>query len=79
MPFWNKADKLFTKVEKKGFDVANTLHRWTINGILLFCCYTVYGIGRDYNEQFREARRFDPNDIPESPMNQINQNEREHR
>jgi len=56
MPFWNKADKLFTKVEKKGFDVANTLHRWTINGILLFCCYTVYGIGRDYNEQFREAR-----------------------
>ena len=56
MGLWNKFDKVFTRVETKSFDVANTLHRWTINGILCFCAYSIYSMGADYNEQFRESR-----------------------
>jgi hypothetical protein len=56
MVFWNKLDKVFQRFEKKGFEAANYAHRWTINCILIFCVYTVYSIGSEYNQQFREAR-----------------------
>lgn len=50
-------DKYFSKVEKKGFKIANFLHKTTITLIIGGMCYTVYSSLVDYNQYFIEIRR----------------------
>lgn len=53
---WDKIDKFLIKVEKKGFNVANKLHIWSINLILCGLAYGTYTLFRDYNDFFKYAR-----------------------
>jgi hypothetical protein len=53
---FNRIDKLLTKFEKKGYNLANKLHVWTINIILCSLAYGTYTFFRDYNDFFRDAR-----------------------
>jgi hypothetical protein len=46
---WERINKFLTRVEKKGFNVANKLHEWTINIILASLVYGTYTFLRDYN------------------------------
>lgn len=55
--FFKTFDKIFSKVEKKGFKMANFLHKTTVNIIIIGIGYTVVTTGRDYNEIFREQRK----------------------
>lgn len=55
--FFKIFDKYFTKVEKKGFHVANFLHKSTIVLIMGGMCYTIYSSMVDYNNYFIEIRR----------------------
>ena len=56
MSFWDRLDKVLTRVEKKGFNAANKAHVWTINLILAGVAYGTYTIFRDYNEFFLAGR-----------------------
>ena len=56
MSFWSKFDRILTKVEKKGFDVANKGHIWGVNILIMSLCYGVYSMFRDYNDFFIDAR-----------------------
>jgi hypothetical protein len=56
MSFWNKLDKLLTRVESKGFKIANNLHYYTVNIMILGCCYGIYTMFKDYNDFFLDAR-----------------------
>ena len=55
--FFKIFDKYFTKVEKKGFLIANFLHKSTIILIMGGMCYTIYSSMVDYNNYFIEIRR----------------------
>ena len=58
---FQRFEKLFQKIEKIGFKVANKAHIYTVNAILLSVTYFTYTIFRDYNNFFYEARvRFQP-------------------
>jgi hypothetical protein len=57
--FFVRMDKWLTNMEARGFHVANTLHRWTINVILMGCGYGVYTIFRDYNQFWKDSRVSD--------------------
>ena len=37
-----KMDKKFTKLETKGFHFANKMHRYAINGCLIFIGYEIF-------------------------------------
>jgi len=56
MSFWVKLEKIFSKVEQKGFVIANKAHYYTINVLLCSFGYGVYTFFRDYNEFFIDAR-----------------------
>ena len=47
--FFKLFDKYFSKVEKKGFRIANFLHKSTILLIMGGMCYTLYSSLLDYN------------------------------
>ncbi len=49
-------NKYFSKAETFGFKVANKLHIYSVNVLLLGCGYTIYTVLRDYNATFREER-----------------------
>ena len=53
---WERFDKFLMKIEKKGFNVANKMHIWTVNLILCGLAYGTYTFFRDYNEFFKDAR-----------------------
>lgn len=55
---WNKIDKILTRAEKGGYNLANKLHIWTVNFILCGLAYGTYTFFRDYNDFFRDARVF---------------------
>jgi hypothetical protein len=61
--FLDKLDQWLGRAEKKGFQMANKLHVYTINAILLGLCYGTWTLVRDYNEFFKAGRvyyyRFD--------------------
>ncbi len=38
----DKLDKKFSRVEQKGFHFANRMHRYAINGCLIFICYEIF-------------------------------------
>lgn len=50
-------DKKFTKIENKGFLAANKLHKYAINGCLIFVGYQIFAFLRDYNDFFLHARQ----------------------
>ena len=53
---WKKIDKILEKTEKKGFEMANKAHIYTINAMLCFLAYNTYTLFRDYNSFFLNAR-----------------------
>lgn len=53
---WKKLDALLTKVETKGFKMANKAHIYVVNGLLCLIVYNVYTVFRGYNDFFLEAR-----------------------
>lgn len=56
MSWWNRFDRWLAGVETKGFKVANKLHVYTINMILVGLAYGTYTLFRDYNEFFKAGR-----------------------
>lgn len=54
--FFKKVNKFLTRWELKGHNAANTLHRWTINAILLTLAYNIFTIFRGYNETLLSLR-----------------------
>lgn len=57
--FWTKFDKYFSKVEKKGFEMANKAHIWGVNLLLAGLAYGTYSIFTDYNDFFKSGRVSD--------------------
>lgn len=56
MSFWKKFDRILTRVEKKGFDIANKAHVYTVNILLIGFGYGIYSMFSDYNAFFSDAR-----------------------
>ncbi len=54
--FFERFNRILTRVEKTGFKVANKAHIYAVNGLLLFCAYNVYTVLHDYNATFKEER-----------------------
>jgi len=69
---WKKLDKILEKFEKKGFELANKAHIYTINMILLGLTYGTYTFFRDYNAFFLDARVKLNNDRVEKMKIKIN-------
>ena len=55
--FFKTFDKIFSRVEKKGFKMANFLHKSAVNVIIIGIGYTVVTTAREYNEIFKEQRQ----------------------
>ena len=53
----SKPDR-FTKIENKGFNFANKMHKFAINGCLIFIGYQLYVFLREYNDFFLNARKI---------------------
>ncbi len=53
---WEKFERLLTRLETKGFQSANTAHKWTVNVLFMGFSYGVYTMFRDYNQFFIDAR-----------------------
>ena len=53
---WDKLNKIFLKIEKVGFNIANKAHIYTVNVILIGLTYGAYTFLRDYNDFFLVAR-----------------------
>jgi hypothetical protein len=53
-----KIDKKVAKIETKGFMAANKLHKYAINGCLIFIGYQLFAFLRDYNDFFLHARQI---------------------
>lgn len=56
MSFWKKIDRILARVERKGFEVANKAHVYTVNVLLLGLGYGIYSMFSDYNKFFSDAR-----------------------
>lgn len=66
-----RLDVGLTKWEKKGFQGANRLHKYAVNGLLLFIAYNFYQFLSSYNEQFlhiRQSNKFEEGNL-EGPIN----------
>lgn len=66
-----KFDERLTKWEHKGFRVANRLHKYAVNGCLLFIAYQFYTFMKSYNDYFlyiRQTNKFAETDL-EGPIN----------
>lgn len=53
-----KLDEKLTKWEAKGFNFSNKMHRYAINGCLVFIGYQLYAFLREYNDFFLNARKI---------------------
>lgn len=53
-----KLDKKVTNIENKGFNLANRMHRYAINGLLIFIGYELFQFLKEYNNFFLEARKI---------------------
>ena len=61
-----KYDKKMTVWEQKGFHMANRMHRYAVNGLLLYMGYLVYDFLSSYNALLLHARstnRYDEHDL----------------
>lgn len=50
--FKDKLDKKLTKAQNKGFEMANKMHRYAINGCVIFIGYEIYQFLKEYNNYF---------------------------
>lgn len=69
--FYQRMDTRMTTWETKGFKFANRLHKYAVNGIIIFLCYQVFDILRSYNDLFlhlRQTNKYDEADL-EGPIN----------
>lgn len=53
-----KIDENLTKIEKKGFNLANKVHKGAVNVCLLFIGYQVYSLLKEYNNYFLNNRKI---------------------
>lgn len=53
---YNKFDNKMTIWENKGFRMANRMHRYAVNGLLLYIGYLMYDILSSYNDLLLHAR-----------------------
>ena len=53
-----KINQKVTKIETKGFLAANKIHKYGINGCLIFIGYQLFAFLRDYNDFFLHARQI---------------------
>ena len=63
---YEQFDKKMTVWENKGFRVANRMHRYAVNGMLLFIAYQIYDILASYNDLLLHARstnKFEDQDL----------------
>ena len=63
---YEQFDKKMTVWENKGFRVANRMHRYAVNGMLLFIVYQIYDILASYNDLLLHARstnKFEEQDL----------------
>jgi hypothetical protein len=51
-------DKKMAKIETKGFMATNKLHKYAINGCLIFMGFQLFAFLRDYNDFFLHARQI---------------------
>ena len=68
---YDKYDKKMTNWENKGFRVANRMHRYAVNGLLLYMGYLVVDFLVSYNDLLLHARstnRYEEQDL-EGPIN----------
>ena len=54
----DKIDQKVTKIENKGFNFANKMHRYAINACGIFIAYQLYSFLREYNNFFLNARKI---------------------
>lgn len=54
----DKIDKKVTKIENKGFNMANKMHKYAIRGCLIFIGYELYQFLKEYNNFFLNARKI---------------------
>lgn len=69
--FYDKFDKKMTVWENKGFGWANRMHKYAVNGLLLYMGYLIFDFLSSYNDLLLRARstnKFDELDI-EGPIN----------
>ena len=67
----DKIDKKVTKIENKGFNFANKMHRYAISGCLIFIGYELFQFLKEYNNFFLNARKIKKMEEfdPDSPIN----------
>ena len=68
---YDKFDKKMTIWENKGFKTANRMHRYAVNGLLIFVGYQIVDFLRSYNDLFlhiRQTNEYDEADL-EGPIN----------
>jgi hypothetical protein len=69
--FLVRMDQRMTRWENSGFRVANRMHRYAVNGIVLYLCYQIFDFLRSYNDLFlhlRQTNKYDEQDL-EGPIN----------
>ena len=69
--FYSKFDQKMTRWENKGFKVANRLHRYAVNAILIYLGYQIFDILRTYNDLFLhipQTNKYEEQDL-EGPIN----------
>jgi hypothetical protein len=68
---WEKFDRRLTQWEYRGFRGANRLHRYAVNGILLYMGYLVYDFLVSYNDlllHVRSTNKYEEHEL-EGPIN----------
>ena len=68
---YDKFDKKMTVWENKGFNWANRMHRYAVNGLLLYMGYLIFDFLVSYNSLLLHARstnKYEEQDI-EGPIN----------
>lgn len=53
-----KVDKKLTKIETRGFNWANRMHKYAINACGIFIAYQLYSFLKEYNNFFLDARKI---------------------
>jgi len=68
---YQRFDKKMTVWENKGFRGANRLHKYAVNGLLLYIGYQLFEFLRTYNDlllHIRQTNKYEEKDL-EGPIN----------
>jgi hypothetical protein len=49
-------NSMITRFEKFGYKFANTIHKYSVLGLVGFICFNIYIFGREYNAYWRARR-----------------------